>query len=42
MIKRAVLDGWSVDRARAEAVAIGLTSPQLTAFANDYIAKHKK
>ena len=42
MIKRVMLDGWTVDRARAEADAIGLSSPQLVAFASDYIAKHRK
>jgi uncharacterized protein (TIGR01244 family) len=42
MIKRVVLDGWTPERARTEADAIGLTSPQMVAFANDYIAKHRK
>ena len=42
MIKRVLQDGWAVDRARTEAEAIGLTSPQMLAFANDYIAKHRK
>jgi uncharacterized protein (TIGR01244 family) len=41
MIKRALQDGWPVDRARTEAEAIGLRDPKLTAFATDYIAKHK-
>jgi len=42
MIKRVLQDGWAVDRAKTEAEAIGLNSPQLVAFANDYIAAHKK
>jgi uncharacterized protein (TIGR01244 family) len=41
MIKRVLQDGWTVDRAREEAQAIGLRDPKLTAFATDYIAKHK-
>lgn len=42
MIKRALQDGWPVEKARAEAEAIGLSSPQLTAFATDYIATHRR
>jgi uncharacterized protein (TIGR01244 family) len=42
MIKRALKDGWSVDRASAEAEAIGLTNPKLKAFATEYIASHKQ
>jgi uncharacterized protein (TIGR01244 family) len=41
MIKRAVQDGWPIDRARAEAEAIGLSSPQLVAFATTYINSHR-
>jgi uncharacterized protein (TIGR01244 family) len=41
MIKRALQDGWAVDKARVEAEAIGLQSPQLVAFATEYIAKHQ-
>ena len=37
MIKRALQDGWPVEKARAEAEAIGLSSPQLTTFATNYI-----
>jgi uncharacterized protein (TIGR01244 family) len=37
MIKRAVQDGWTIDKARAEAEAIGLSSPQLVTFATNYI-----
>jgi uncharacterized protein (TIGR01244 family) len=42
MIKRVLQDGWSMDRAREEAQAIGLTSPQVTAFATDYINSHRR
>jgi uncharacterized protein (TIGR01244 family) len=41
MIKRALRDGWPVEKALAEAQAIGLSSPTLTAFATDYINSHK-
>ena len=41
MIKRVLQDGWTVDKARSEAETIGLTSPQLAAFATEYIAKHR-
>ena len=37
MIKRALQDGWTIERARAEAEAIGLRDPKLTAFATEYI-----
>ena len=40
MIKRVLKDGWTLDRARAEAEAIGLRDPQLTAFATTYINTH--
>jgi uncharacterized protein (TIGR01244 family) len=42
MIKRALKDGWDVDKARAEAEAIGLSNPRLKTFATEYIAAHKK
>jgi uncharacterized protein (TIGR01244 family) len=42
MIKRALQDGWAIDKARTEAEAIGLNNPQLVAFATDYINTHKK
>jgi uncharacterized protein (TIGR01244 family) len=37
MIKRALQDGWPVEKARAEAEAIGLSNPQLATFATSYI-----
>lgn len=42
MIKRALQDGWTVERAQAEGEAIGLTNPQLTAFAVTYIKEHPR
>lgn len=40
MIKRALQDGWTVERAQTEAEAIGLQSPQLKEFAANYIKAH--
>ena len=40
MIKRVLQDGWPLEKAQAEGEAIGLTSPQLTAFAAGYIKEH--
>jgi uncharacterized protein (TIGR01244 family) len=42
LIKRVEVDKWDVDRAAAEAAALGLTNPSLKTFALDYIAAHKK
>jgi uncharacterized protein (TIGR01244 family) len=42
MIKRALQDGWPVERAQAEGEAIGLSNPQMTAFALSYIKDHQK
>ena len=41
MIKRAVKDGWTTDRAADEANAIAMLSPALKTFATNYIAAHK-
>ena len=41
MIKRVLQDGWTVERARAEAEAIGLSSAQLVTFANEYIQQRR-
>jgi uncharacterized protein (TIGR01244 family) len=41
MIKRALKDGWDVDKARTEAEAIGLSNPRLKLFAVDYINSHR-
>ena len=42
LIKRVVIDGWEIDRAIAEAEAIGLTSAGLKQFAVEYATKHRK
>jgi uncharacterized protein (TIGR01244 family) len=42
LIKRVVVDGWALERATAEAEAIGLTNPALKQFARDYATKHRK
>lgn len=42
MIKRALQDGWPVDKARAEAEAIGLSNARLQEFATGYIARHQR
>jgi uncharacterized protein (TIGR01244 family) len=40
MIKRALQDGWPVERAQAEGEAIGLSNPDMKAFALSYIKDH--
>jgi uncharacterized protein (TIGR01244 family) len=42
MIKRLAVDHWAVERAAAEATALGLTSPALKQFAIDYSQSHKR
>jgi protein tyrosine phosphatase (PTP) superfamily phosphohydrolase (DUF442 family) len=42
MIYRVVEQHWPEDKALEEAKQIGLTSPVLTKFAQDYIAAHKQ
>jgi uncharacterized protein (TIGR01244 family) len=42
MIKRALQDGWEIDRAREEAEAIGGSIQRLKDFATEYITSHKK
>jgi thiosulfate/3-mercaptopyruvate sulfurtransferase len=42
MIRRVLRDGWSVEKAEAEAREIGLGARHLLAFAKNYIAKHQK
>ena len=42
MIKRVLKDGWPIDRAREEAVAIGLSTPPAEKFAVDYIAARRR
>ena len=41
MIKRVLKDGWTVDRAKTEAEAIGLRDPALTMFVTTYINAHR-
>ncbi|HXE75644.1 MAG TPA: protein tyrosine phosphatase family protein [Candidatus Xenobia bacterium] len=40
MIRRVLVDGWSVEEAEKEARLIGLRNPKTEAFARDYIARH--
>jgi len=42
MIKRALQDGWPVEKAQAEGQAVGLSNPQLIAFATEYIKTHRR
>jgi uncharacterized protein (TIGR01244 family) len=42
MIKRVMLDGWSVEKALAEAPSVGLTLANLRQFALDYLKAHDK
>jgi uncharacterized protein (TIGR01244 family) len=41
MIKRVLQDHWPLERARAEAEAIGLRDPRMVAFATGYIDAHR-
>ncbi len=41
MIRRAIVDGWTVERAEDEARRVGMRSPGLVEFARDYIHRHK-
>jgi hypothetical protein len=41
MIYRVIDQGWSEEKALEEAEKIGLTSPGLKSFAQQYIATHK-
>jgi uncharacterized protein (TIGR01244 family) len=41
-IKRVEVDKWDVDRASAEAAALGLSNPALKAFALDHIQAQRK
>jgi uncharacterized protein (TIGR01244 family) len=43
MIRRVLRDGWSIERAEAEAKQVGLNdNPHLNEFARNYIAHHQK
>lgn len=41
MIKRIQVDKWDVDRAGAEATALGMTSPAMKTFVMNYVQSHK-
>jgi uncharacterized protein (TIGR01244 family) len=41
MIRRVLVDGWTAERAEAEAKQIGLKSPNLREFALDYIQRQE-
>ena len=40
MIRRVLRDGWTLEKAEAEAVAAGLTREALLDFARGYVARH--
>lgn len=42
LIKRVRVDGWPVEKATAEAQAIGLSSEPLRKFALDYLSRHPR
>jgi len=42
LMKRAIIDGWDVDRAMDEATALGLTSENLKKFFVAQIAQRKR
>jgi uncharacterized protein (TIGR01244 family) len=42
LIKRVVVDGWTLDKATAEAEGAGLRNPRLKAFALEYLKTHGK
>lgn len=42
MIRRVLVDGWTIDDAQREAEKVGLRGAELRAFAHDYIARHAK
>jgi hypothetical protein len=42
LMKRAVVDGWAVDRALDEATQLGLANPALQQFFLEEIKKRKK
>jgi uncharacterized protein (TIGR01244 family) len=41
LIRRVLVDGWTVDKASEEAQALGLTSAPLKQFALDYVKSHQ-
>jgi uncharacterized protein (TIGR01244 family) len=41
MISRVLMDGWTMDKARKEAVELGLSDPAAEAFVVNYIKSHR-
>jgi hypothetical protein len=42
MIRRVLRDGWTLEKAEAEAVAAGLTRDEMRNFARGYIERHPR
>ena len=42
MIRRVLRDGWTLEKAEAEAVAAGLTPDAMLDFARGYVARHPR
>ena len=42
LVKRIAVDHWPVERATAEAIALGQTNPELRQFAIDYGSSHRR
>ena len=42
MIRRVLRDGWTLEKAEAEAVAAGLTRDAMLDFARGYVARHPR
>jgi uncharacterized protein (TIGR01244 family) len=42
MIRRVLVDGWTLEKAEEEAKQIGMKSPNLRDFALDYLRRHEK
>ncbi len=42
MVRRGLLDGWSVEEGEKEAKRIGLAHPRTRAFAHDYLRRQCK
>jgi len=42
LIRRVLVDGWTVEKAEEEAKKIGLHNPKTREFALDYVSRHQK
>ena len=42
IVKRALIDKWSIDKAMAEATDLGFTAQPLKTFMTDYVKTHQK